>query len=178
MPGQTSRPSRQVSQSELADLFPLLTGLSKSMARRKAEVPLAIKNTWHERGLAPRHMQVLVSLGLSGPMSVSELSERLDVGLATTSLLVGELSRAGLIVRREDDTDRRRTIVDLIPSQRQAVSAFVQRRASIVKSAIEGLEPAERAGLIKGLRMIIAALDAEPVEIATSEEPHLAGKRR
>ena len=169
MARQNASPSRQLSQGELADLLPLLTGVSKAMHRRKFEVPLAIKNTWHQQGLAPRHMQVLVSLGLSGPMSVSELSERLGVGLATTSLLVSELSRAGLIVRSEDQTDRRRTIVDLIPSQRQAVRAFVARRASLIKSALEELDPQERAGLIKGLRAIVATLEAAPLEAV--EEP-------
>lgn len=178
MARRTVTPSRQVSQAELAELLPLLNGVHKAMARRSQEVPVAIKSVWHERGLAPRHMSVLISLALYGAMSVSELSNRLGVGLATTSLLVSELGRAGLVVRSEDETDRRRTIVDLIPSQRQAVTTFVQRRASLIRSAIEDLESQERTALLKGLRSIVAALDAASIDIATTEEPRLAGKRR
>ena len=177
MARRTVTSARQVSQVELAELLPLLNGVHKAMARRAQEVPLAIKSVWHERGLAPRHMAVLISLALTGPMSVSELSNRLGVGLATTSLLVSELGRAGLVVRSEDETDRRRTIVDLVPQQRQAVSTFVSRRAALIKSAIEEIEPEERAGLMKGLRLIVAALESTPIDTST-EEPRPVRARR
>jgi DNA-binding MarR family transcriptional regulator len=94
---------------------------------------------------------------LADPLSVSELSARLGIGLATTSLLVGELGRVGIVMRTEDETDRRRMIVDLAPAQREAIAAFVGRRAGIIKSALEGLNADERAVPIKGLRAIVAA---------------------
>jgi DNA-binding MarR family transcriptional regulator len=157
---------RQASQAELAELLPLLAALGKAMTRRSHEVPAAIKSQWHERGLAPRHMNLLINLALAGPLSVSELSARLGIGLATTSLLVGELGRVGIVIRTEDATDRRRTIVDLAPAQREAIVAFVGRRAGIIKSALEGLNADERAVLIKGLRAIVNALDAASIEEA------------
>ena len=154
--------TESLTQAELAELLPLLPQLTKAMTRRSHEVPAAIKADWHRAGLAPRHMNLLVSLALGGPMSVSDLSARLEVGLATASLIVGELGRVGLVVRSEDPNDRRRTIVDLAPAHRQAISAFVGRRAGIVKTALEPLTPHERAGLVKGLRALVAALDMEP----------------
>jgi DNA-binding MarR family transcriptional regulator len=157
---------RQASQAELAELLPLLPALAKAMTRRSHEVPAAIKNQWHEHGLAPRHMNLLINLALAGPLSVSELSARLGIGLATTSLLVGELSRVGIVMRTEDETDRRRTIVDLAPAQQEAIVAFVGRRAGIIKSALEGLNADERAVFIKGLRAIVTALDAASIEEA------------
>ena len=170
---RTLTPGRQVSPAELAELLPLLPALSKAMVRRSHEVPAAIKGQWHEYGLAPRHMNLLLNLALAGPMSVSDLSVRLGISLATTSLLVGELGRVGLVTRTEDEADRRRTIVDLAPAQRQAIVAFVSRRAGLIKAAIEGLEPQERAGLIKGLRAIVSTLDA-----ASIEEPQPVRQRR
>src|SRR5947209_13016026 len=53
----------------------------------------------------------------------------------------------------------RSTIVDLAPAHRQAITAFVSRRAGVLKSAHEPLQPQERAGLVKGLRAIVAALE-------------------
>ena len=163
----------QVTQAELAELLPLLPALSKAMVRRSHEVPAAIKGQWHEHGLAPRHMNLLLTLALAGPLSVSDLSLRLGIGLATTSLLVSELGRVGLVMRTEDENDRRRTIVDLAPAQRQAITAFVGRRAGIVRTALQGLNPDERAVLIKGLRAIVNALDA-----ASIEEPQSSRQRR
>lgn len=153
-----------VTPAELAELVPLLPALSKALARRSHEVPAAIKNQWHQYGLAPRHMNLLINLTLAGPLSVSELSTRLGIGLATTSLLVGELGRVGLVARTEDQSDRRRTIVDLAPGQRQAIGAFVAKRAGVVQTALETLEPGERAALIKGLRAIVYALETLPID--------------
>lgn len=161
----------RVSQAELAELVPLLPALSKALARRSHEVPAAIKNQWHQYGLAPRHMNLLINLTLAGPLSVSELSARLGIGLATTSLLVGELGRVGLVARSEDQSDRRRTIVDLAPGQRQAIGAFVAKRAGVVQTALETLEPSERAALIKGLRAIVNALENVPIEEAAPTRP-------
>ena len=145
MARRTSTPTPAVTQAQLAELLPLLPALTKAMTRKSHEVPAAIKADWHRHGLAPRHMNLLVSLALGGPMSVSDLSARLEVGL---------------VVRSEDQTDRRRTIVDLAPAHRQAISAFVGRRAAILKEALEPLTPQERAGLVKGLRAIVSGLDS------------------
>ena len=81
MPRLSSSASGQMTQAELAELLPLLPALTKAMTRRSHEVPPGIKADWHGHGLAPRHMNLLVALALAGPMSVSELSTRLDVGL-------------------------------------------------------------------------------------------------
>src|SRR5207244_12521509 len=141
MPRRSATAAPAMSQAEFADRLPRLPAPAKAMTRRSHEVPAGIRADWRGHGLAPRHMNLLVSLALAGPMSVSELSTRLDVGLATASLIVGELGRVGLVVRTEDENDRRRTIVDLAPAHRQAISAFVSRRAGVLKSALEPLQP-------------------------------------
>jgi DNA-binding MarR family transcriptional regulator len=96
----------------------------------------------------------------SGPHSVGQLSSRLGVTLSTASLLVGELSRAGFVVRAEDPNDRRRTIVDLAPEYSHEVGNFVAGRAGPIRSALEQLEPEERSAFVKGLRNLVAAFEA------------------
>ena len=59
-----------------------------------------------EFDLAPRHLSLLSLLVLDGAMTVSELAGKLGVAPTTVSLLVGDLSRKGVLERREDDTDR------------------------------------------------------------------------
>jgi len=171
--GRRTAAHAEVTQAQLAEVLPLLPALAKAMTRRSHEVPAAIKSQWHEHGLAPRHMNLLVTLALGGAMSVTDLSGRLGIGLATTSLLVGELGRVGIVVRTEDAADRRRTIVDLAPAQRQAIAGFVGRRASVIKTALETLEPEERTGLIKGLHALVTALDTTSIE-----QPQPARQRR
>jgi DNA-binding MarR family transcriptional regulator len=150
-----------VTSAELAELLPLLPQLVRAMTRRMAEVPPSLKSVWDAHSLAPRHMNVLLTLSVAGPMSVTDLSARLAVGLATASLLVGELSRVGLVARREDEDDRRRTIVELAPAHREAVAGYLSRRSALLAVALAPLSPAERAGLTRGLRAIVDALESD-----------------
>src|SRR5215831_10718244 len=150
-----------VTSAELAELLPLLPQLVRAMTRRMAEVPPGLKSVWDEHSLAPRHMNVLLALSSGGPMSVTDLSARLGVGLATASLWVGELSRVGVVARREDEDVRRRTIVELAPTHRETVAGYLSRRSALLATALEPLDPAERAGLVRGLRAIVDALEAD-----------------
>src|SRR5215471_4917926 len=61
--------------------------------------------------LAPRHLSMLSLLLLDGPLTVSQLAEMLGVAPTTVSLIVSDLSRKGVLVRREDDGDRRKRII-------------------------------------------------------------------
>jgi DNA-binding transcriptional ArsR family regulator len=56
---------------------------------------------------------VLAQLSAGQTISVTELARRMGVSLSTASELVGDLARAGLIERREDPTNRRRTLTGL-----------------------------------------------------------------
>jgi DNA-binding MarR family transcriptional regulator len=148
-----------VTEAEVAEVLPLLPALARAMTRMEGQVPPSLKSVWEAHSLAPRHLNALLSLSFAGPMSVTDLSARLGVGLPATSLLVGELSRAGLVSRTEDENDRRRTIVDLAPTHGQVIADCVSGRAALLRTALGQLEPVERAGLIKGLRAIVGALD-------------------
>src|SRR4029453_3383577 len=68
--------------------------------------------------LAPRHLSMLSLLLLDGPLTVSQLAGMLGVAPTTVSLIVSDLSRKGVLVRREDDADRRRRIIDISPESR------------------------------------------------------------
>jgi DNA-binding MarR family transcriptional regulator len=63
--------------------------------------------------LTPRHLSLLSMLLLDGPLTVSQLAERLSVAPTTVSLIVGELTQKDVLRRRADEADRRRRIVDL-----------------------------------------------------------------
>ena len=102
----------------------------------------------------PRHVNVLHVIAAEGPMSVSALAARLEVALPTASLMVGELSRTGLIQRTEDPGDRRRTIVRVAPEVESPVRDFVERRLVPLRRALGRLTPEERRGLLLGLRAL------------------------
>ncbi len=104
--------------------------------------------------LGKRHGPVLFALALESELSVSELAARIGLGVPTTSLLVGELSRTGLVTRTEDDKDRRRTIVALHDDHRQAIEAWIQHAMTPVRRTLSRLSVPERAVFIDAWRIL------------------------
>ena len=135
---------------ELIQLFRPVVGALK----RGGPMPPAFKDAFEQASLGPRHVPVLMSVTLDGALSVSDLAEQLDLSLSTTSLMVGELSRAGLLERAEDETDRRRTIVRLNEQYRERVTAWLQERLDPVRRTLERLSPEARAHFMEGWRIL------------------------
>jgi DNA-binding MarR family transcriptional regulator len=101
--------------------------------------------------LAPRHLSLFSYLLFDGPMPVNELAKRLEVAPATVSLLVGELSRKGMLERNEDEADRRRTIVSIPPIHQDAVERWLSATADAWHVALEPLTPEQRALFVETL---------------------------
>src|ERR1700729_4144527 len=94
-------------------LMPRLVGRAKRLP-----VPAALTGL----ELAPRHLAMLAYLQYDGPLTVSRLAGRLEVAPTTVSLMVGDLSRRGILTRAEDDADRRRRIVAISPAYAAAIT--------------------------------------------------------
>ncbi|MEQ4724111.1 MarR family winged helix-turn-helix transcriptional regulator [Nonomuraea sp. B19D2] len=94
--------------------------------------------------LAPRHLSLLAYLLFDGPMTVNELASRLEVAPATVSLMVGDLSRKGVLDRREDDADRRRTIVSIADRHAESINEWLGYGATAWRQALEPLTPEQR----------------------------------
>ncbi|WP_077063417.1 MarR family transcriptional regulator [Streptomyces sp. MP131-18] len=121
---------------------------------KRMEVPEELRGM----ALAPRHLSLLSLLLLDGPMTVRELADRLEVAPTTASLLVGELSRKGVLDRREDDDDRRRRIVSVPAGKRSALERWLSPGARAWRTALDPLEPTERAAVVKAFIAYEAAL--------------------
>ncbi|MGK5557684.1 MarR family winged helix-turn-helix transcriptional regulator [Actinomadura kijaniata] len=119
--------------------------------RGPGEMPEELSRIFRAHGLTARHGAVLPQLAASGTLSVSELAARMGVSLSTVSELVGTLSRAGLVERREDPDNRRRTLVSLAERNRPAVERFVAERAAPLLRVLDGLSPRDRQGFAAGL---------------------------
>ncbi|MFE2751728.1 MarR family winged helix-turn-helix transcriptional regulator [Actinosynnema sp. NPDC059335] len=110
--------------------------------------------------LAPRHLSLLSYLLFDGPATVNDLAERLEVAPTTVSLMVAELSRKGVLERREDERDRRRRIVSITDARRPAIDAWLARGARAWRVALEPLTPEQRRVFVETFRAYEDALDA------------------
>ncbi|GGK91939.1 transcriptional regulator [Sphaerisporangium melleum] len=136
-------------------LMPRLVGRAK-----RTPVPQALQSL----DLAPRHLSLLAYLLFDGPLTVNELAARLEVAPTTVSLMVGDLSRKGVVDRREDEADRRRTIVSIAEANRAAVDAWLAWGARAWRKALEPLTAEQR-------RLFIETLHTYEREVAAEPEP-------
>ncbi|MBW4720138.1 MarR family winged helix-turn-helix transcriptional regulator [Saccharothrix obliqua] len=109
--------------------------------------------------LAPRHLSLLAYLLFDGPMTVNDLARRLEVAPTTVSLMVAELSRKGVLERREDDNDRRRRIVSITDAQRPSIDTWLAKGAQAWRTALEPLTPEQRTMFVATLKAYEDALD-------------------
>ena len=101
----------------LMQLFPRVTRGMRRWQDRAAPAPVPSP-------LSPRHVAALEQIR-GGPLTVGELASRLDLTLPTVSGVLSDLDRAGLVERRPDPADRRRTIVQIIPGQAALIGPAV-----------------------------------------------------
>jgi DNA-binding MarR family transcriptional regulator len=119
---------------------------------RRAEVSSA------SRGL-------LTHLGLSGPLTVGELSTHLDRAQSVVSELVSRLVRKGLIAHERDPEDGRRTLVWLTDGGME----FLQRdrqvlSVELLEATMSRMDPADRDALLRGLRALVATDDGHTTQ--------------
>lgn len=128
--------------SDLDGAVRALLLLMPRMVGRVKKIP--VPEPLQSLALAPRHLSLLSYLLFDGPMSVNELAARLQVAPTTVSLLIGDLTRKGVLERREDEADRRRRIIAIVPERRQAIADWLAPGAVAWRKVLEPLTPEQR----------------------------------
>jgi DNA-binding MarR family transcriptional regulator len=103
--------------------------------------------------LSPRHVAALDQIR-GGPLTVGELASRLGLTLPTVSGVLADLDRAGLVERRPDPADRRRTIVQIVPGQAVAIGHWLDGAAKPLARVLDQLTPAEQKAFLKAMDLL------------------------
>jgi DNA-binding MarR family transcriptional regulator len=101
-------------------------------------------------------------------VSIAEAAQELRLAPNTVSTLVGQLTEAGLLLRRVDESDRRVARLELSADIRRKIDAWRDRRVVALDAAIGGLSRRDQRGLV----------DAVPTlaRLAEQLEAHGAGR--
>jgi DNA-binding MarR family transcriptional regulator len=156
------RPSVEDDLAELTSLFPVTLHDLKSAV----PAPMPMRDAMERASLGKRHASALLAVAAAEPIGVSELAKRLGLRLSSTSTLVGELSRAGLLERTEDDEDRRRTIVRVHQDYRDAMEGWLEVALAPVRNTLARLSPQARTHFMEGWRI----LQKEAALLASDED--------
>jgi DNA-binding MarR family transcriptional regulator len=91
-------------------------------------------------GLAPRHVHLMIQLAMGGAQSVSDLARQLSLTLASASQAVNVLAERGYVVRHEDPSDHRRTIVSLSAVTAASAQAIATSRLAPLERVLSTIE--------------------------------------
>jgi DNA-binding MarR family transcriptional regulator len=135
----------------LMQLFPRVTRGMRRWQDRAAPAPAP---------LSSRHVAALEQIR-GGPLTVGELASRLGLTLPTVSGVLADLDRAGLIERRPDPADRRRTIVQVIPGQAALIGDWLDGAAKPLARVLDQLTPGEQEAFLKAMNLLETELHQE-----------------
>lgn len=107
-------------------------------------------------GVSRAQFLALAHLVAAGPLTQSQLAERLLVAAPTAARLVDRMERDGWIVRRPEPTDRRVNRVELTGEARAVWSEVSRLARTIMTRSYRGVSPEE----IKVTMRVLAKLRA------------------
>jgi len=120
-------------------------------------------------GLSYPQYLVMIVLGQSGPMGVSDIGATLRLDSGTLSPLLKRLESAGLVARVRDLADERRVEVSLTAAGQGILGDVAQVPARVAEAS--GLSRAELGSLMDMLRGTTTAVDSELSQRKAGRKP-------
>ena len=114
------------------------------------------------RSLTMAQLDLLLEIRRNPGLTVTELAERRQLARNTVSTLVGQLTRASLVVRANDDQDARVARLSLTPAAADRMAGWRSRRAEAVQSGLTVLGAHDLAAIraaLPSLRALVAAVE-------------------
>jgi DNA-binding MarR family transcriptional regulator len=146
-------PAGSPQSQELRDLttgLQVVLGRLSRTLRREAPSPLG-----------PGALGVLHTLAAEGPLRAGDLAAREGVRPPTMTRILTVLEDGGYVVRTEDPTDRRASLVVITQAGSELLRGTRNARASRLAQLLATLDPAQRAKLAEALPVLEAIAGGE-----------------
>lgn len=111
-------------------------------------------------GVTPAQCHAILALEEAGQSSLTELATALELDSSTLSRTVDGLVKEGLADRREDPTNRRRSILSLSPAGEAAAARINEACDRYYRSLLSSLSEADARGVLRAVPILAEALRA------------------
>jgi DNA-binding MarR family transcriptional regulator len=111
--------------------------------------------------LSPTLAAALATIARHGPLTPSELAQREGIQRPTATKLLARLEAPGLVVRTDDPTDRRSTLVAISPAGVALLTEVRTRKDAYLARRLRALSAEDRATLRRASEILEAMLDED-----------------
>ncbi|ETA53377.1 MarR family winged helix-turn-helix transcriptional regulator [Ponticoccus alexandrii] len=118
----------------------------------------ALRDSVAELGLTPGTFPAMLELWAQDGLTQADLTRRLDIEQATMARTLARMQRDGLILRRPDPDDARRSLIYLTEHGRALHGPATDRAQQVNRRALAQLSPEERRAFINTAQRVIDAL--------------------
>jgi DNA-binding MarR family transcriptional regulator len=112
---------------------------------------------WHRHAISLVHVNVLTSLDIEGPLSMTRLAEAMDISDASATGIVDRMEKRGLVERRRDAADRRVVLVCPTEQGRQVFRDMDAHRRKFLSLVLSHLSDAQLRALWTGMQAVLEA---------------------
>ncbi len=119
-----------------------------------------------EAGLTASQIIVLQELVRRREAMAGELARAARLSQPTVTALIDKLAARGFVVRRRDESDRRRVWVEITSEGRAALTAAPDTMQAVFVKRFETLPGWEQAMLVAALERVASLIDAEDLDAA------------
>lgn len=101
-----------------------------------------------EKGLTFSQFAVLEALYHKGDMTVGMVRNHILSSMGTIPLIINNLVKMNYVVRKSDETDRRRCIISLTEEGRNLIQDVIPKNAQMIKEYLDILTEEEKNNLL------------------------------
>ena len=108
-------------------------------------------------GLNPTDLECLDLLNLAGPQTAGQLAAQTGLTTGAMTAVIDRLEQSGFVKRRDDPSDRRRVLVELLPSGPLQIAPLYEPLAARIGRVLDGFSDRELRIIVRFLQNATAA---------------------
>jgi DNA-binding MarR family transcriptional regulator len=135
---------------------------ARALRRGTTELYRRLRSERLSHGLSPSKLSILGRLALGGPLTLSALASQERVQPQSLTRTLADLEKRKLIVRRQDQADRRQSLTEITSAGEDLLKNDARRQATWLTLAMASiLTPAERELLRVAAQLMRQLADAD-----------------
>ena len=137
------------------------------IVRSHRALTLLAEESITKAGLCLTDFAALEALLHKGPLTISEIQDKVLLASGSMTAAVDRLEKLGLVVRKSSPSDRRARVVELTPKGRRLAAACFKQHAKDLEALFSVLSDQEKAQVYRSLKKLglLAAKELEDHEI-------------